>query len=77
MNPVKILEILFIMIDAIHDSSIAEWCNFMNNLEVSLTGLSEAEKIELVDKLHSLNLALGSRMWYRRLNLCYKLHELI
>ena len=77
MNAQKVLAVLFVIIDGIHDYPISVWTDFTGNLESLIAGLNRDEKLELVNKLHQLNLPLGSCQWYRRLNLCIKIHELI
>ena len=78
MNPVKVLNALFIIIDAIHEMYIAEWLDFINdNVAYFVADLTNDEKVELVCKLMDLNLNLGSYQWHRRFNVVGRINEFI
>ena len=78
MNAEKILRVLFVIIDLIHDANIVEWIDFAdNNIVYFLADLTVEEKFEVAHRLNSLHLSLGGREWHRRFNVVKKIHELI
>ena len=77
MNP-RFIEVLFVIIDMLHDANLIEWLDFVNgNLQYFINDFDADDKLELAQALLKLNVPMRTHQWYRRFGIVAKLHELI